>query len=152
MRAIRSARGSSPNTASLSSSEPAAEPSIDVMANFMASLSLRRFDRWSAGARFGVNAELAGQRGILRQGFLHRVAHRDPTPGVSGHSPFDQDKAAVRICAYDAKVLRRHLISSHMAGHLLVLPSFARVLTTPGRADRPMRDRHAVGGAQAAEV
>src|SRR5271154_5743766 len=119
MRAIRSARGSRPKMASLRSREPAAEPSIDVMSNFMASLSLRRFGRRGAGARFGVNAELARQRRILRQWLLHRVAHRDPTAGVPWHRPFDEDETAVRICADDAKVLRRHLIGSHMAGHLL---------------------------------
>src|ERR1700733_650786 len=152
MRAIRSVRGSSPNTASLSSSEPAAEPSIDVMSNFMASLSLRRFGRWGAGARFGVNAELAGQRRILRQRFLHRVAHSDPPASVPGHRAFDQNEAALGISAHHAKVLRRHAISSHMAGHLLVLPGLAGILTPAGGPMRTMRDRHAVGGAQPAKV
>src|SRR5436190_24119595 len=39
-----------------------------------------------------------------------------------------------------------------MAGHLLVLEGPARVLTAAGRADRTMRDRHAVAGAQAGEI
>src|SRR5271154_725834 len=152
MRAIRSVRGSSPNMASLSSKEPEAEPSIDVMSNFMASLSLRRFGRWGAGARFGMNAELAGQRGVLWQRLLHRVAHRDPTSGVPWHRALDQNEAALGIRAHDTQVLRRHAISSHMAGHLLVLPGLARILATAGRAMRTVRDRHAVSGAQAAEV
>src|ERR1700761_4495831 len=119
MRAIKSARGSSPNTSSLSSIEPADEPSIDVMSNFMASLSLCRFGRRGACAPFGLNTELAGQRRILRQRLLHRVAHRDPTASVPGHCPFNQDEAAVGIRAHDAEVLRRHLIRSHMARHFL---------------------------------
>src|ERR1700722_1749387 len=150
MRAIRSARGSSPNMASLSSKEPEAEPSIDVMSNFMASLSLCRFGRW--GARFGVNAELTGQRRILRQRLLHRIAHRNPAPRVPRHRARDQNEAAIGVGADDAKVLRRHPIRSHMAGHLLVLPGLPRILAATGRAMRTMRDRHAVGGAQAAEV
>src|SRR3984885_11361934 len=152
MRAIRSARGSSPKTSSLRSKEPAAEPSIDVMSNFMASLSRWRFGRWGARARFGVDAELAGQRRVLRQRLLHRVAHRDPASGVPRHRALDQNKAALGVRAHDAKVLRRHAVSSHMAGHLLVLPGFARILAAAGRAMRTMRDRHAVGGAQAAKV
>src|ERR1700722_19065077 len=145
MRAIRSARGSSPNTSSLSSSEPAAEPSIDVMSYFMASLSLRRFGRWGALAGLGVNAGVSRQRIILRKRLLHRVAHCDPTSGVPRHRALDQNEAALGICANDAKVLRRHAISSHMAGHLLVLPGLARILAAAGRAMRTMRDRHAVG-------
>src|SRR3984957_3036398 len=152
MRAIRSARGSSPNTSSLSSSEPAADPSIDVMSYFMASLSLRRFGRWGARAGLGVNAELSGQRRILRQRLLHRVAHRDPTSGVPRHRALDQNEAALGICANDTKVLRRHAISSHMPGHLLVLPGLARILAAAGRPVRTVGDRHAMGGAQAAKV
>src|SRR6185312_4349875 len=38
------------------------------------------------------------------------------------------------------------------AGHLLVLPGLAGILTAAGRTDRTVRDRHAVGGAQAAEI
>src|SRR5258708_31624257 len=150
MRAIRSARGSSPNMASLSSKEPEAEPSIDVMSNFMASLSLCRFGRWGAG--LGVNAELAGKRRFLRQRLFHRVAHRDPASGVPGDRALDQNEAAFRVGADDAKVLRRHPIRSHMAGHLLLLPGLSRILAAAGRAMRTMRDRHAVGGAQTAEV
>src|ERR1700722_8631882 len=150
MRAIRSARGSSPNMASLSSKEPEAEPSIDVMSNFMASLSLYRFGRWGAG--FGVNAELAGQRRILRQRLLHRIAHRNPASRVPRHRARDQNEAAIRVGAEDANVLRGARIRSHMAGHLLVLPGLPRILAATGRAMRTMRDRHAVGGAQAAEV
>src|ERR1700722_5812655 len=152
MRAIRSARGSRPKMASLSSSEPAAEPSIDVMSNFMAPLSFRRFGRRGAGARFGVNAELAGHRRILRQGLLHRVADRDPPAGAARHRALNEDEAALRIRAHDPKVLRRHPIDAHVAGHLLVLPGLAGVLAAASRADRTMRDRDAVGRAQAAEI
>src|SRR3984957_13585390 len=128
MRAIKSVRGSSPNTSSLSSNEPADEPSSEVMSNFMASLSLRRFGRWGARARLGMNAELSGQRRILRQRLLPRVRRRDPTSGVPGHRALDQNEAALGICANDTKILRRHAISSHMAGHLLVLPGLAWIL------------------------
>src|SRR3984957_9240510 len=117
MRAIRSARGSSPNMASLSSKEPEAEPSIDVMSNFMASLSLYRFGRWGAG--FGVNAELAGQRRILPRRLLHPIAPRDPASRVPRHRALDQNEAAIRVGAHDAKVLRRQPIRSHMPVGLL---------------------------------
>src|SRR5262249_3609893 len=40
----------------------------------------------------------------------------------------------------------------HVAGHLLVLPGLAGILPAAGRTDRTMRDRHTVGGAQAAEI
>ena len=39
-----------------------------------------------------------------------------------------------------------------MTGHLLILESLARVLTATGRTMRTVRDRHAVGRTQTAEV
>ena len=39
-----------------------------------------------------------------------------------------------------------------LARHLLVLEGAARILAAAGRADRAMRDRHAMRGAQAAEI
>src|SRR5437870_1562529 len=39
-----------------------------------------------------------------------------------------------------------------MAGHLLVLEGLAGILASAGRTDRAVRDRDAVGGAQAAEI
>ena len=39
-----------------------------------------------------------------------------------------------------------------MARHLLVLEGLAGILTAAGRTDRTVRDRHAVRGAQAAEI
>src|SRR5208282_716591 len=49
-------------------------------------------------------------------------------------------------------VLRRAPPVAHVTGHLLVLEGLARVLPVAGRAMAAMGDRHAMGGAKAAEV
>src|SRR5260370_7566618 len=85
MRAMRSARGSRPKISSLSSSEPAADPSIDVMSNFITSFSLRRFGE--AGDGLGVNAELASHRRVLRHRLLHPPAPPHPPPALPPHPP-----------------------------------------------------------------
>src|ERR1700688_3437054 len=148
MRAIRSPRGSRPKTVSSSSSEPAAAPSIDVMSNFTASFSLGLGRR----RRLGRNAELAGQRSVLVQRLLDGVTHRDPTAGEARDRTFHENQAARDVGLDDAKVLRRHLIGAHVAGHFLVLPGLAGVLTAAGRSVRSMRNRNAVGRAQTAEI
>src|ERR1700722_3204937 len=151
MRAIRSWRGSSPKIASFSSREPAAAPLIDVTSIFMMSGSLRLGcgGFWPASL---VRTEFAGQRRFLRQRLFPRGADPGPAAGMARHRPFDQDQPAFDIGLHDAQVLRRHLVDAHMAGHFLVLPGLAGVLTAASRTVRAMRNRHAMRGAQAAEV
>src|ERR1019366_9348933 len=43
-------------------------------------------------------------------------------------------------------------VDAHVAGHLLVLEGFAGVLPAAGAADRAVRDRHTVRGAQARKI
>src|SRR6516165_6034951 len=103
MPAIRSGRSSRPKISSLTSIEPAAEPSIEVMSTLITSFSLRRFGgrRLGDGA-IGVHTELAGHRRLLRQRLLHRVANRDPGAGVARHRSLDRDEAALDVGAHDA--------------------------------------------------
>ena len=108
--------------------------------------------RFSRGLSAIGDLELAGLRSFLRQRLLDGVAHRDPSALGAGNGAFDQDQAALDIGLDDAKVERGDAIDAHMAGHLLVLEGLAGVLTAAGRADRTVRDRHAVGGAQTAEI
>src|SRR5215831_518786 len=96
--------------------------------------------------------ELAGLRSFLRQRLLDGVTHTDPAALGAGNGAFDEDQAALDIGLDDAKVERGDAIDTHVAGHLLVLPGLAGVLTAAGRTDRAVRDRHTVRGAQTAEV
>ena len=96
--------------------------------------------------------ELAGLRHALRQPLLHRVAHRDPAALGARHRAFDQDEAALDVGLHHFEIERGDPVDAHMAGHFLVLEGLAGVLPAAGRADRAMRDRHAVGRAQAAEI
>src|SRR5437016_1399481 len=96
--------------------------------------------------------ELAGLRRFLRQRLLHGVAHPDPAALGAGNGAFDQDQAAFDVGRDHAQVQRGDAVDAHVAGHLLVLEGLAGVLTAAGRTDRTVRDRHAVGGAQTAEV
>src|SRR3569833_1983830 len=96
MRAIRSPRGSSPNTSSESSISPALSPLREVPPSFI-SLSLRL-----GGLRGGGRSlVLAGHRRVLVRGLLDRVAHRDPAAGVAGDRALDQDQAALDVGAND---------------------------------------------------
>src|SRR5690349_19241472 len=144
---MMSARGSRPKMASESWTEPASLPSRVVTFS-----SISRLLRSRSGFRVASNLELAGLRSFLRQRLLDGVAHADPAALGAGNGAFDEDQAALDIGLDDAKVERGDAIDTHVAGHLLVLPGLARVLTTTGRTDRAMRDRHTVRGAQTAEV
>ncbi len=147
---MMSLRGSRPKIASESWTEPASLPSRVVTFNSIYAPSC------SAGGFRGLlaagNLELAGLRSFLRQRLLHGIAHRDPAALGAGNGAFDQDQAALDVGLDDAKVERGDAIDTHVAGHLLVLPGLAGVLTAAGRTDRTVRDRHAVSGAQTAEV
>src|SRR4029077_8990308 len=142
-----SARGSRPKIASDSWTEPASLPSRVVTFSSISRPLLGRRLR-----RLGRNLELAGLRSFLRQRLLHRVANRNPAALGAGHRTFDQDQAALDVGLHHAQIERRDAVDTHVAGHLLVLPGLAGVLAAAGRTDRAVRDRHTVGGAQAAEI
>ena len=159
-RWIRSVRGSSPKIASDSVDRagllaveggdlqfhvtpPPAEPP-----------SRRHVGRLGTAGAVGArgHAELAGLRRLLRQRLLHGVAHRDPAALGAGHRALDQDQAALDVGLHHLEIERGHAIDAQMARHLLVLEGLARILAAAGRADRAVRDRHAVRGAQAREI
>ena len=56
------------------------------------------------------------------------------------------------IGRHDTQVLRGDALDTQVTRHLLVLERLARILAAAGRTDRPVGDRHAVRGAQSAEV
>ncbi len=62
------------------------------------------------------------------------------------------DDALLDVGADDLEILLGAVASAHVAGHLLVLEDSAWILTVAGRTVRTVRDRHAVGGAKAAEA
>src|ERR1035438_8348649 len=147
---MMSARGSRPKISSESWTEPAALPSrVVTFSSISHALLLGRRFRCLLGA---CDLELAGLRRFLRQRLLHGVTHRDPSALGAGNGAFDQDQAALDVGPHHAQIERGDAIVAHMAGHLLVLPGLAGVLAAAGRTDRTVRDRDAVGGAQAAEI
>src|SRR5580704_8603279 len=155
-RCSRSARASSPKIASGTSTDPAAVPSSVVTFNSMSRPlvrgRLRRRGLRLIGRRGVRQAELARLRRILRQRLLDCVAQRDPAALGARHRALDQDEAAFDVGHHHLEIERGHAVDAHMAGHLLVLERLAGILAATGRAVRAVRDRHAVGGAQAAEV
>src|SRR5438477_6844158 len=146
---MMSARGSRPKMASESWTEPASLPSRVVTFSSISHALLlgRRFRSLLAG-----DLEFAGLRSVLRQRLLDGVTHRDPSALGAGNGALDQDQAALDVGLHHAQIERRDAIDAHVAGHLLVLPGLAGILTSTGRTDRTMRHRDAVGGAQAAEI
>src|ERR1700749_3294458 len=148
---MMSARGSRPKISSESWTEPAALPSRVGTFSSISRALLRRlcFRRRLVAAG---NLELAGLRRFLRQRLLHGVTHPDPAALGAGNRAFDQDQAALDVGRNHTQVERGNAVDAHVAGHLLVLEGLAGVLTAAGRTDRAVRDRDAVGGAQAAEV
>src|SRR6185437_5759462 len=147
-RAMMSARGSRPKISSDSVTEPASLPSrVVIFSSISRSLLGRRF-----GCLFARDLELAGLRRFLRQRLLDGVAYPDPATLGAGHGAFDQNQAALDVGLHHAQIERGDAIDAHMAGHLLVLPGLAGVLAAAGRTDRAVRDRHAVGGPQTAEI
>src|SRR5262245_50903745 len=158
-RCRMSALGSRPKIASGSSTEPADLPSNDTILSSMSGALLvgalallgGRCLGFAGGGRLR-QAELAGLGGILRQLLLHRVGQRDPAALGARHRAFDQDEAALDVGLHHLEIERGHALDSHVPRHFLVLEGFAGVLAPAGGADRAMRDRHAVRGAQPAEV
>src|SRR3954447_9643417 len=152
-RWIRSLRGSRPKISSDSSTDPASLPSSVVIFSFISRTLLpgRRFGGSSLFAAIG-DLELARLRRVLRQRLLHRIAHRDPAALGAGNGAFHQDQAALDIGLYHPQIERGDAVDAHVAGHLLVLEGLARILPSARRTNRTVRHRHAVGGAQAAEI
>src|ERR1043166_5503434 len=154
---MRSGRGARPKISSDSLTEPASLPSRVVNFIYMSRALLRSFSsrsRFHLGRRLGRGRrlELAGLRQILRRRLLHGVAHRDPAALGAGHRAFQHDQAALDVGLHDAEIERGDAVGAHLAPPLLVLEGLAGVLAAAGRTDRAMRHRHAVGGAQAAEI
>src|SRR3982074_1081434 len=146
---MMSLRGSRPKMASESWTEPASLPSRVVTFSSISRALL-------LGRRLGLlatdNPELAGLRRFLRQRLLDGVAHRNPSALGAGNGAFDEDQAALDVGLHHTQIERGDAIDTHVTGHLLVLEGLAGVLASAGRTDRTMRYRHAVGGAQAAEI
>src|SRR6201998_1873294 len=143
-------RGSRPKISSESWTEPAALPSRVVTFSSISHALL--LGRRISSLLAADNLELAGLRRVLRQRLLHGIPHRDPAALGTGNGAFDQDQAALDVGLHHAQIERGDAVDAHVAGHLLVLPGLAGILPAAGRADRAVRDRHAGGGAQAAEI
>src|SRR3954469_8063207 len=149
---MMSLRGSRPKISSESWTEPADLPSSVVTFNSISrALLLGRSRRGLFAAAIG-QTELAGLRRVFRQRLLHGIAHRDPSALGAGNGAFDEDQAACNVGLHYAQIQRGDAIDAHVTGHLLVLERLAGILASAGRTDRTVRDRDAVGGAQAAEI
>src|SRR5215472_9369728 len=150
---MMSVRGSSPKISSLSVTDPAALPSRLVTFSSMSRALLLGQRGWRVRTHLGLRqAELPRFRRVLRQRLFHRIAHHDPAALGAGHRALDQNEAALDVRLNDFQIQRGHPFHAHVAGHLLVLERLAGILATTGRADRTVRDRHAVRGTQAAEI
>src|SRR3954451_11246138 len=148
-RWMMSARGSRPKIASESWTEPASLPSrVVTFSSISRALLLGR----SLSLLTAGDLELAGLRSFLRQRLLDGVTHRDPAALGAGNGAFDEDQAALDVGLHHTQIERGDAIDTHVTGHLLVLEGLAGILTSAGRTDRTMRNRHAVGGAQTAEI
>src|SRR6516162_3051793 len=155
-----SALGSRPKIASGSSIKPAALPSSDTILSSMSGALLVGGFAFFGGRGLGFagggcrlrQAELTGLGGVLRQLLLHRVAQRDPAALGARHRAFDQDEAALDVGLHHLEIERGDALDAHVTRHFLVLEGLAGILAAAGRTDRAMRDRHAVRGAQPAEV
>src|SRR5438128_4322260 len=146
-RCRMSARGSRPKMSSDTVTPPADLPSSVVTFSSI-SRALLRF-RSRRGVR---QPELARLRQLFRQRLLDGIAHGDPAAVVAGDRALDQDEAALDVGLHHLEIERGDAIDAHVAGHLLVLEGLAGILPTAGRAMRAVRDRDAVGRAQATEV
>src|SRR5262245_39867485 len=173
-RWMMSVRGSRPKIASGNLTEPASLPSRVVIFISMSRALLRGSSRLRRGRlgwlllglrrglglrlrfRLGLgalaDAEFARLRRFLRQLLLHGITHRHPAALGAGNRPFDKQEATLHIGLHDLEIERRHALDTEMTRHLLVLEGLAGILTAAGAADRAVRNRHTVRGAQATEV
>src|SRR5579875_1014227 len=131
-----------PKTSSARSISPASLFSRLVTLSFISASRLRLL-------RF---AQRRRERQTLRCRTLRRVLYEDIGAVEAGHRADDVDEAALGIGAEDLQILRGHAFDAVMAGHLLVLEGLARILALTRRAVAAVRDRNAVGRAQAAEI
>src|SRR5665647_2322181 len=159
-RCTMSTRGSRPKISSDRLTEPASLPScVVIFMSMLCALLLgrggigsRRFGRLGVGFGGFAEAELAGLRRILMRLLFHGIAYGNPAALGARHRTLDQDQAPLDVGLDHFEIERGDAVDAHVTGHLLVLEGLARVLTAAGRTDRAVRDRHAVRGAQAAEV
>src|SRR5215471_18943752 len=152
-RCRMSARAVRPKMASGRSTDPAAAPSSVVTFNSMSRPLTRARCRRSFRRRRGLRqAELAGHRQFLRRRLLDRVAQHDPPALVTRHRALDIDEATLDVGHHHLEIERGDALDAHVTGHLLVFECLAGVLAAAGRAVGAVRDRHAVGGAQPAEI
>ena len=100
----------------------------------------------------GGGLQRGGQDRVLGERLLHRILDGDPATLGAGNGALDHDQATIAVGLDNLQVLRGHADGAHVTGHLLALEHLARVLTLTGRTMRPVADRDAVRGAQAAEV
>src|SRR6185437_3990725 len=145
-RWIRSARGSRPKMASLSSTSPADLLSRLRTLVFILALAL--------GRRFGsLFALLHGSRlGRILVRLLDGVAHHHPAALGARHRAAHHDQAALDIDFRHFQVLGGDVVDAVMAVHLLVLEGLARILTAAGTAQRAVADRNAVRRFKTAEI
>src|SRR6185437_2022288 len=151
-RWIRSARGSRPKMASLSSTSPADLLSRLRTLVFISALALF-FGRGRRGRSSSIFALLHGSehRQILVR-LLDGVAHHHPAALGARHRAAHHDQAALDIDLGHFQILGGDIVDAIMAVHLLVLEGLARVLTTAGTAQRAVADRDAVRGFETAEI
>src|SRR3984885_8499619 len=149
---MMSARGSSPKISSDTVTEPELLPSRLVAFSSMSRTPRVLADRNRSRRRIIGNLELARLWRTVRQLLLHRVAHRNPPAFDARNGAFHHDQAALNIGLHHLQIERGDPLDAEMTRHLLVLEGPARILATAGRADRTMRDRHAMAGAQAGEI
>src|SRR5690606_4631454 len=100
----------------------------------------------------GGRRERARHSDALGRRLLDGVADLDPAALGARNRTLDHDQAALDVGPDDTQVLRRDPTVAHMAGHLLALEHLAGVLALASRAVRTVRHRHAVRGAQTAEI
>src|SRR3984957_13593350 len=149
---MMSARGSSPKISSDTVTEPELLPSRLVTFSSMSRTPRVLADRNRSRRLIVGNLELARLWRGVRQLLFHRVAHRDPSAFDARNGAFHHDQAALNVGLHHLQIERGDPIDAEMTRHLLVLEGPARILPAAGRTDRPMRDRHTMGGAQAGKI
>ena len=100
----------------------------------------------------GVFEQRRWQGHISRQRTFDRIAQQHPATFSTGYRAFNHYKTALNIGFDHGEVLRGYTHITHVTGHFLALENLTRILTLPGRAVAPVRDRHTVRGAQTAKI